>query len=119
MPTVTLNALNAAGLKVATNVSSNEAAFVAGVFSQETVMSEFSLAQAAVELEIAAMKNGTAAFVLPGVQILIFPVGLVITSLWMVLGMAAYAYGTINRIQFADSYKRRSQVVTKGGVSRI
>lgn len=119
MPVVTLNANNSLGQRVSTNVSSNEAAFVAGVFSQDVVMSTFRQAELAVEAELAALRNGTVAFVLPGVQIMIFPVGLLITGLWTIVGVAAYAYGTYTRYSFRDQYRRRMQRADKGGMRRI
>jgi len=119
MPIVTLSAVNTQGMPVSTNVSSNEAAFVAGVFSQEVVLSDFNRAQLAVEEEIARLRNGTTAFVLPGVQIMIFPIGLIITSVWLALGVAAYAYGTYCRYNFRDQYRRRMIRVEKGSIPRI
>ncbi len=119
MPVVTLSGVNPAGQTITTNVSSNEAAFVAGVFSQSIVMSNFALAQVAVDDAVIALKNRTLAFVLPGVSILIFPVGLVVTGIWTLVGIAAFVAGTFARIRFADQYKRRAQLITKGGVARI
>jgi len=119
MPVLTLSATNGQGRQVSTNVSSNEAVFVTGVFSQEIVMSSFRLAELAVEDEIARLRNGTSAFVLPGVQIMIFPIGLVITSLWMVIGIGAYAFGTYNRYNFRDNYRRRMARAEKGSAARF
>jgi hypothetical protein len=110
MPILTLTGKNSTGQVVSTNVSSNEAAFVTGIFSNQVVMSDFAVAQAAVYLVTEQLHNGTVAFILPGVQILIFPVGLIITSVWLVLGTVAYAYGTYMRINYAESFKRRSAV---------
>ncbi|OAA69688.1 hypothetical protein ISF_02958 [Cordyceps fumosorosea ARSEF 2679] len=107
MPTLTLAATNASGIRVATNVSLNEATFLNGVFSREVVLSDFSAAQAAVDDALAALHNGTAAFVLPGVDLMIFPVGLIITSIWLFLGLVAYGMGTFERIQYAEMYKQR------------
>lgn len=119
MPVVTLKAVDGNGQTVSTTVSSNEAAFVAGVFSQEVVMSTFRLAELAVEEEVARLKNGTTAFVLPGVQVLIFPIGLIITSLWLVIGVTAYAAGTYARYNFRESHRRMMARVEKGKVARI
>lgn len=119
MPIVTLKATGPTGQPVSTNVSSNEAAFVTGVFSQMRIMSNFTMAQMAVEAEVAALKNGTIAFVLPGVQLLIFPVGLIITSVWMVAGLVAYGMGTYARYNFREAHRRRMAVVQKGAVARI
>jgi len=119
MPVLTLSGINAQGRQVSTNVSSNEAAFVTGIFSQEIVMSAFRLAELAVEDEVARMRNGTSAFVLPGVQIMIFPIGLIITSIWTVVGVGAYAMGTYARYNFREHYRRRMQRLEKGTVARI
>ncbi|KAI1801776.1 hypothetical protein F4811DRAFT_555491 [Daldinia bambusicola] len=107
MPTVTLTGKNLAGQQVSTNVSSNEAAFVNGVFSTEVVMSDFTLASVAVDNITAQLHEGTVAFVLPGVNILIFPVGLIITSIWLVIGVGFYAFGTYERYNYRDAYRTR------------
>jgi len=119
MPVVTLKATNANGQVVTTNVSSNEAAFVAGEFSRDVVMSNFRLAELAVEAEVALLKNGTVAFVLPGVELMIFPIGLIITSVWLVLGVGAYGMGTYARYNFREAHKRRIAVVQKGAMARF
>ncbi len=107
LPTLTLSATNTSGIRIATNVSLNEASFLNGVFSRELVQSDFSAAQAAVDDALAALHNGTAAFILPGVQLMVFPIGLIITSIWLAIGLAAYGLGTFERIQYADMYKQR------------
>ncbi|CAM1510860.1 Fc.00g083730.m01.CDS01 [Cosmosporella sp. VM-42] len=107
MPILTLTAKNTTGFTLSTNVSTNEAAFLAGVFADEVVQSDFGAAQAAVADQMAGLKNGTVAFVLPGVQLMIFPVGLIITSVWLVIGLAAYGFGTYERMGYAEMYKRR------------
>ncbi|ORY70459.1 uncharacterized protein BCR38DRAFT_332861 [Pseudomassariella vexata] len=117
MPVVTLNAVNGAGTAVSTNVSSNEAAFVNGVFSQDVVLSDLALAQVAVNDITTALANGTVAFILPGVNILIFPVGLVMTATWTFIGVAAYGYGTFQRIGYRESYRRRQMRITKPAAS--
>lgn len=108
MPVLTLTGQNQAGQNVATNVSSNEAVFVTGVFSQEVVLSDFARASAAVDEVVAQMKNGTVAFVLPGVELMVYPIGVIITGAWLVLGVLAYGIGTYDRIRFAANYRRRS-----------
>ncbi|KAI0127149.1 hypothetical protein BJ170DRAFT_363897 [Xylariales sp. AK1849] len=119
MPTVNLNGVNSAGNTVSTNVSSNEAAFVNGVFSKEVIMSDIALAQLAVNNVVAGLKNGTVAFVLPGVNILIFPVGLVVTGTWMVVGVSVYAFGTFQRISYRESYRQRKSRAGKSMTGRI
>ncbi|PHH60031.1 hypothetical protein CDD81_2199 [Ophiocordyceps australis] len=115
MPTFTLTAKNLNGGAISTNVSLNEAAFLQGVFSKQVVMSSFGSAQAAVDAKLDALHNGTVAFVLPGVQIMIFPIGTIITSVWLLLGLTAYGYGTWQRIMYADMYKRQQAVVGAPG----
>ncbi|KAI1851608.1 hypothetical protein JX266_003070 [Neoarthrinium moseri] len=119
MPTVTLKGVNTGGNTVATNVSSNEAAFVNGVFSKETIMSDLALAQLAVNEVVAGLKNGTVAFILPGVNILIFPVGLVVTGFWTIAGLAVYGFGTFQRISYRESYRQRKARAGKGMTGRI
>ncbi|KAK4234611.1 hypothetical protein C8A03DRAFT_18521 [Achaetomium macrosporum] len=119
MPIVTLKGTNSDGKEVSTNVTPNEASFVAGVFSKEVVMSTFLMAQQAVDKEVASLKNGTTAFVLPGVQLMIFPIGLIITSIWLFLGLVAYGIGTYERYNFREMHRRRMAVVEKGRVARI
>ncbi len=117
MPTVTLTAVNPSGQTIATNVSSNEAAFVAGVFSLTIIMSDFSRAQAAVDDIINSLQNGTAAFVLPGVTFMVFPIGLVITGAWTVIGALAFGWGTWERMNFREHYRRRQARVGKSAAS--
>lgn len=110
IPTLTLSAVNTTGQTVRTNVSSNEAAFLTGVFSKEVVLSDFALAQQAVNNMTQRLANREVAFVLPGVQILIFPVGLIIASVWLLVGLAFYGFGTYERIGYAESFRRRQAV---------
>lgn len=119
MPVVTLTGVAPTGQTVSTNVSSNEAAFVTGVFSQSIIVSDFSKALLAVQEEVEGLRNSTVAFVLPGVRIMVFPIGLVITSAWLAIGIAAYGYGTIQRIAFREQYQRRAQRAVKGNTGRI
>ncbi|KAK8042872.1 hypothetical protein PG994_013355 [Apiospora phragmitis] len=117
LPQVTLSATNAGGASVSTNVSSNEAAFVNGIFSKEVIMSDVARAQLAVNDMVAGLANGTVAFILPGVELLIFPIGLIIISVWLVLGCAAYAFGTFERINHRHTFRTRKMRAGKGGQS--
>ncbi|KAI0532275.1 hypothetical protein GGR58DRAFT_517846 [Xylaria digitata] len=107
MPTFTLTAKDATGQSISTVVSSNEAAFVNGIFSKEVVLSTFGQASLAVQNITAELEAGRVAFVLPGVNLLIFPIGLVVTSFWTLLGVGAYAYGTYERYNYRETYRRR------------
>ncbi|KAK7955969.1 uncharacterized protein PG986_005191 [Apiospora aurea] len=117
LPQVTLSATNAGGASVSTNVSSNEAAFVNGIFSKEVIMSDIARAQLAVNDLVDGLHNGTVAFVLPGVELLIFPIGLIITSVWMVVGFAAYGFGTFERINHRHTFRTRKLRAGKGAQS--
>lgn len=118
MPVLTLTAEKDDGQKVSTTVSSNEAVFVTGVFSREIVMSDFSLAHNAVDEIVKQLNNGTVAFVMPGTQIMVYPIGLIITGSWFVIFAVAYGVGTYDRMRFAESYRRKSARAT-GRVNQI
>ncbi len=115
MPILTLRGTRTDGQQVSTNVSSNEAAFVAGVFSQTVVMSNTTMAQLAVNDIVNGLHNGTVAFVLPGVQLILFPIGLIITSIWLAIGVAVIGFGFIQRVQFRHMYRQRAMMSSKAG----
>ncbi|KAK7958070.1 hypothetical protein PG996_010488 [Apiospora saccharicola] len=117
LPQVTLSATNVGGASVNTNVSSNEAVFVNGVFSREVIMSDIAHAQLAVNDMVAGLANGTVAFILPGVEVLIFPVGLIITGTWMLVGFAIYGFGTFERINHRHTFRTRKMREGKGGLA--
>ncbi|KAK4245864.1 hypothetical protein C7999DRAFT_33721 [Corynascus novoguineensis] len=119
MPIVTLKAIDGTGKEAKTIVSTNEAAFVAGEFANDEIRTNLTMAQLAVDKMIEGLNNGTVAFVLPGVQIMIFPIGLIITSIWLTLGLTAYGFGTYERYNFREAHKRRIAVAQKAGVARI
>lgn len=114
MPIVTLSAVNQAGQTVSTNVSVNEAAFLVGYFSDVVVLSSTAEAQIAVDQVVAGLANGTVAFVLPGVNLLIFPVGLVITSAWTLIGMVVIGFGFFERVQHREAYRKTAAFASKG-----
>ncbi|KHN99377.1 uncharacterized protein MAM_03075 [Metarhizium album ARSEF 1941] len=107
IPTFTLTGTNSSGGSVQATISMNEALFLRGVFSKSVVMSDFSAAQAAVTTQLNLLHNGTIAFILPGTQIMIFPIGAIITAAWLVLGLVAYGWGTYERMSYAEDYKRK------------
>ncbi|KFA48892.1 hypothetical protein S40293_02597 [Stachybotrys chartarum IBT 40293] len=113
LPVFTLTARTPSGDLVRTNVSTNEASFLTGVFADQVVLSDFATAQAAVQNSLEQLRNKEIAFVLPGVQIMVFPIGLIITSIWLTLGLAAYGWGTFERINYAEMYKSRKTAVQK------
>ncbi|KAI1809568.1 hypothetical protein GGS20DRAFT_274869 [Poronia punctata] len=121
MPIFTLTATNAAGKAVSTNVSSTEAVFVIGIFSKDPpVLSASSTASLAMQNATERLKAGEVAFVLPGLNILIFPIGLVITGIWTIIGVGFYAFGTYERYQYRESYRRRmAMTASKSYAPRI
>jgi hypothetical protein len=114
MPTLTLSAVTPSGSQISSNVSLNEASFLVGVFSNDVVLSDFAAAQLAVSQQQADLKNGTVAFILPGVNLMIFPIGLIISCVWLFIGIIAYGFGTYERIQYATAFRRRAVHASKG-----
>lgn len=114
MPTVTLSAINSAGNTVSTNVSTNEASFLVGVFADVHELSDTARAQVAVNEVIAGLANGTVAFVLPGVNLLIFPIGLVITGAWFAIGLVVIGFGFFERVQHREAYRKTAAIAGKG-----
>jgi hypothetical protein len=110
MPTLTLTARNSTGSMIRTTVSINEAAFLTGVFSQDVIMSDFAMASAAVDEQVAALANGTVAFILPGVQLMVFPIGLIMMSTWLLIFVVAVGFGTYERYNYALMYRRRQAI---------
>lgn len=111
LPTLTLSGTNSSGAQVTSEVSLNEASFLTGVFSDHVIQSDFAAAQAAVNDQLAALANGTVAFVLPGTQVMILPIGSIITSIWLVVGLTAYGVGTFQRMHYAAAFRERSKAI--------
>jgi hypothetical protein len=109
IPQIAISATNPISKKQAnTSLSSTEASFVAGVFSQEVgnlTDPKQLLGKPAEQLAAAAQGKPTP-FVVPGLSLGVFPVGLIVTGIWMVLFAAAVGLGTIGRIQFREQYRR-------------
>lgn len=115
VPTVTLTAMNATGQLVNTTLSSQEATFVNGVFAAQVVPTKSQLAP---PIQTLVVQSG-APFVVPGLNILIFPIGGVITGVWAVLFLGTVGYGTVGRMQFRDQFRRRTARAMKGEMARI
>ncbi|KAG6059837.1 hypothetical protein E4U17_005532 [Claviceps sp. LM77 group G4] len=106
IPTFTLSATDPLGTPIQTNVSLNEAAFLTGVFSEAVILSDWDAAQAAVSARLDALHNGTAALVLPGVHLMLFPTGTVIVSVWLAMGLIFVGFGTLERMKYAKEYRK-------------
>ncbi|ESZ92861.1 hypothetical protein SBOR_6769 [Sclerotinia borealis F-4128] len=115
-PTVTLTGKNVSGGTVSTVLNSNQASFVNGVFSTQTAGVTKTVVQPPIQTLVVASESP---FVLPGLNILIFPIGGIITGVWAILFIATLSWGTIGRIQFRDQFRSRTARATKGNMSRI
>lgn len=115
VPTVSLTGTDSTGKKVNTTLSSQEATFVSGVFATVTTPTASQISPPIQTLVVAADKP----FVLPGVNILIFPIGAIITGAWAILFCGTIAYGTFGRNQFRDDFRRRNARAEKGDLARI
>lgn len=60
-----------------------------------------------------------APFVVPGLDILIFPIGLIITSIWTVAFILTLGFGTLSRIQHREQFRESKLREAKGSLSRI
>lgn len=114
VPKITLTGTDTTGTKVNATLAEGEATFVSGVFAQPIIASKTAVQPPIQTLVVAS----DAPFVVPGLNILIFPIGGIITGVWTVLFIGTIAYGTIGRIQFRDQYRRRS-AAAKGVMPRI
>ncbi|KAL8754597.1 MAG: hypothetical protein Q9199_004234 [Rusavskia elegans] len=101
IPSIALSGTDKSGKVITTELSSNEASFVNGIFANQTKTSTSTGASASS----AAAKAAT--FVLPGQTLGIFPTGLIITSSWTLLFVLTVGYGTMERIRFREAYRRR------------
>ncbi|KOS21980.1 hypothetical protein ESCO_002098 [Escovopsis weberi] len=87
LPDIKLTAKSSSGEEINSTISANEASFVVGIFSKATVLSQWAMAQAAVNDQLAALHNGTISFIVPGRHIMIFPIGAIITGAWLLIGL--------------------------------
>lgn len=116
-PTVTLSGLDANGVLQNTTLSSKEATFVNGVFGPTpSTTGNLASVQKPIQTLVTASDEP---FVVPGMNILIFPIGLIVTGAWTLIFVTAVGYGTIMRMRFRESYRRQSARVAKGEVATI
>jgi len=115
VPTVSLTGTDATGKSVNTTLSSQEATFVSGVFATTFVPTK---SQADKPIQTLVVASGSP-FVVPGLQIMIFPIGGIITGVWAILFISTIAYGTYGRMQFRESYRRRAARAEKRNLARI
>lgn len=95
-PSIILSGIEQDGTPINTGLSIQDASFVNGIFASANPTNSQSKAATDVNESI-----------LPGVQALGFPIGLIISSVWAVLYLMTMGYGTIIRYQARESYRRR------------
>lgn len=115
VPVVTLTGVNAQGQTVNTSLSTTDASFIVGAFSQKTVITQAVVAAPGQTLVAGPGEQ----FVMPGTKILITPVGAIVTGIWTLLFVATVGYGTVRRMQFKDQYRRRVARATAGKIVTI
>jgi hypothetical protein len=115
VPEVTLTGVDTTGTKVNTSLTNDEATFVSGVFAKQVTVTQSQVQPPIQTLVVAS----DAPFVVPGISILIFPIGGIITGIWTVLFCATIAYGTIGRMQFREQFRRRTATAQKSNLARI
>ncbi|APA12797.1 hypothetical protein SS1G_08235 [Sclerotinia sclerotiorum 1980 UF-70] len=115
-PTVSLTGKDVQGGTVNTTLNTNQASFVNGAFSTQAAGVTKTVAQPPIQTLVVASESP---FVVPGLNILIFPIGGVITGIWAILFIGTISYGTIGRIQFRDQFRSRTARAQKGNMSRI
>lgn len=93
---ITLSGIEQDGTPLNTRFSTQDASFVNGVFVNANAKGLDSTTMTDVD-----------EFVLPGTQLVGFPIGLILSSVWAVLYLMAMGYGTMSRYQARESYRRR------------
>jgi len=107
--------------QVSTNINSTEASFVAGLFTTSggNLTDPKYLLYNPSDKIIAAAQGLPTPFIVPGLSLGIFPTGLIITGIWMVLFICTVVYGTLGRIKFRDEYRRQWRIEKEIGIRRI
>jgi hypothetical protein len=118
VPTVTLSGTDAQGQTASTTLSMSEAAFLVGTFAQQKSVTQANVAQGQAPMQTLVVGPGQK-FVLPGTQILIAPIGGIVTGVWALLLAVTIGYGTIMRMRFKEQYRRRVTRATRGRVGTI
>jgi len=121
IPQISIEATDSAGQTIDATLSSTQASFVAGVFSNSSALtSDPKTILGNPAEEIAAKQAGAPTpFVVPGLSLGVKPIGLVVTSIWTALFFTAIGVGTIGRIQFRDQYRKQIRAQSSESVQRI
>ncbi|KAI6251084.1 hypothetical protein HI914_00908 [Erysiphe necator] len=115
-PNVTLSAVDSTGATVTTSLNSDETKFVNGVFAKQEKLPTKALLAPPIQTLVVAPD---APFVVPGLNILIFPIGLIITGLWTILMISTIGYGTFGRIQWREQFREAKLRESRGSLKRI
>lgn len=104
-----------------TTLSSSEASFNSGVFARAAGNSTdpSSLLGQPVEQIAAAAKGLPTPYDLPGLALGVFPTGLIITGVWMVVFVGVVGAGTIGRMQFREQYRKAMRSQKEQGQRRL
>ncbi|CCU77307.1 hypothetical protein BGHDH14_bgh03973 [Blumeria hordei DH14] len=113
IPMVSLSALDTTGATINTSLSKDGITFVNGVFSGPFLPTKATLAPPIQTLVV----SKDAAFIVPGLNFLIFPIGLVITGLWTIAFVSTIGYGTIRRTQHRDDFREKSYSSSRDGLT--
>lgn len=87
------------------NLSANGTSFVNGALAPSP--------------ESSAGTTADPGFVMPGRKLGIFPVGLIITSVWTAMFLITISVGTVDRVRFREAYRRRMKRELSLGVRTI
>lgn len=106
IPSIVLIARN--NTSQGTTLSSDTLSYVAGKFVQANKpFTNITFPEAAALS--GPLVSSLSEFVLPGTQIKVFPLGLIITGSWAALLVLVVGVGTVGRYQFRQHYRRRIQ----------
>lgn len=94
------------GDEISTQLSSTEASFVNGVFSNSKAGSPVT---PDIRASATALADDVSPFIMPGTTLGTFPIGLVITLAWTLIFVGAVGLGTLGRMQFRDQFRRRKR----------
>lgn len=109
LPNITFSGITPDGANLSTSISTSDASFVNGLFTQYGTWNKTE------EISEADAQHGLAY----GNTFAVFPVGLVITSIWTILILMVMGYGTMSKMQARDHYRRRVRSRMSGGIGRL
>jgi len=104
-----------------TQLSVNDTSFVAGLFTSNSgnLTDPKNLLDNPAAKIVAAAQGLPTPFTVPGLSLGVFPTGLIITSVWMLVFAVTVIYGTLGRIKHRDQYRRDFRALQVKGIRRI